>query len=319
MQIFRRVLPSLLILFISSHSWAVTELDCYQYEGCLVGAGSRSGQASANPSFGNQIRINPSAVPTEKGVGLEGILYRDEVDFSIVQGLGRVGAAISPSNSEETFFGPPGFELDNQLLERKQSNEKYPRQKYTFATAINLYRKMSGTLSNRSLQLGAMGRYNMNTKNVSPGAGLNGILGPFIFGGSIYDDQTRIEDTSIVPEQRTIYKYQVRTYSLGVSLNSLMLDYSVLRSEVPDSTNISTVKIATASLLVKRFIFTYSKRSEESERKSYNYLTRQLEVAKIKEDFFAGVQYNLAKDFMIGGLYNYYLLHEYTLTATYFF
>lgn len=97
--------------------------------------------ADGNPSYGNQIRLNPSAVPTEEGFGLEGILYRGEVDISLAKGTGRVGAAISPSNSEETFFGPPGIELDDDMYQRKYAADKFASNKVTLATAVNLIKK----------------------------------------------------------------------------------------------------------------------------------------------------------------------------------
>ncbi len=298
---------------------AATEIDCYKFAGCIGGSGSRGGQASTNPSYGNQIRINPSAVPTDKGIGLEGIMYGGETDFSIVQGLGRVGAAISPSNSEETFFGPPGFEMSDDFLERKQKGLKLPQQKYTLASAVNLIKKVDGGLKARSLQLGLMGRYNKLTKTISPGVGLNGTFGPLTFGASQYADETQVEDETFVPEERPVFKYQVKTYTGGLSLGSLLLDYSVLNVEVPQTGDVSTVKLLTASLLVKRMILTYSKRTEDSLRQSYNYATRQLETKQLKEDFFAGIQLNATNYLMVGLLYNYYLLHEYSLTATLFF
>jgi hypothetical protein len=315
-----RVLFTLFSFFIFSvSSFAETDSDCYKFVGCLGGSGGRGGQASTNPSYGNQIRINPSAVPTEKGVGLEGIFYNSETDFSIVQGLGRVGAAISPSNSEETFFGPPGFEQQSDLLERKTQGLKFPTQKYTLATAVNIVKKSGSGLKAKSLQLGVMGRYNKLTKTISPGAGLNGILGPLTFGASQYADETRIEDDSIPEDVRYVFKYQVKTYQGGISLGSLLLDYSVLRVEVPEIDNVYTVKLMTASLLVKRMILTYSKRTEDSLISYYNYSTKQLETQQIKEDFFAGIQLNATHNLMLGLLYNYYQLHEYSLTATYFF
>lgn len=317
-----RLLPSLLPIFLcalSSVAIAATELDCYKYEGCIGGAGGRSGEESANPSFGNQIKINPSAVPTEKGVGIEAILYKEDLDFSIVQGLGRVGAGISPSNNEETFFGPPGFETDNDLLDRKRSQNKYPKQKYTFASAMNVIKRTGGGLKSRSLQVGIMAKYNTKSYGTNGGLGMNGILGPFTFSGSIYDDETKIEDARIAEDQRNTYKYQVKTYSVGISLGSFLIDYSVLRSEVKDSGGIFGVRLLSGSLLVRRIILTLSKRIEDSNRSDYNYSTHALENKKIKEDYFAGLQLNFTKDLMAGLLYNYYQLHETSVIATYFF
>ena len=95
---------------------------------------SRSG--SGAPTRGSEVRLNPAAVPLEKSLGVEAIYYDNSVDLALVKGLGRVGAALSPSNSEETFFGPPGIELPADLLDRKQHQRKFPAQKLTLATAL---------------------------------------------------------------------------------------------------------------------------------------------------------------------------------------
>jgi hypothetical protein len=293
--------------------------------------GGRSNSASSNPSYGNQIRINPSAVPTEKGVGIEGILYQNDVDLALVKGLGRVGAAISPANSEETFFGPPGIELTEDYLTRKQEAEKYPSQKFTFATAFDLLKRRNSGLKSQSLQLGLMGKYNKYTHNISPGGGLSGVVGFFTFGGSLYNDETALDAPAALVDpmdplnptaessEKIVTTYQVQTYNLGVSLGSFLLDYSVLHMETTDTHEVSTVRIATGSLLVKKLIFTFSKRIEDSARPKYNFSTQQLEEQMVKEDYFGGIQANLTHNFLMGLLYNYYLLHEYSITATFFF
>ncbi len=295
---------------------AFSELQCYTFKGC---GGGRSNSSSSNPSYGNEIRINPSAVPTEKGVGLEGIVYKNEADFAFVQGLGRVGAALSPSNSEETFFGPPGIELEDDYLTRKQKENKFPNQKVTLATAFNLIKRQGTGIKSYGLQLGVMGRYNRLTHNTSPGGGLSGLIGPFTFGASMYDDETQFDLTNYGSVDKPVIDYKVQTYNGGISLGSVLLDYSVLQLQAPDAQETATVRLLTGSLLVKKIIFTVSKRTEDSTRKSYNYETKLLEAKQIKEEMFGGLQINATNNLMLGMLYNYYLLHEYSLTATLFF
>lgn len=122
-------MQALLFIFLYHQSThAYFEIDCYTSKNC-DGDQSKRTSSAGNPSFGNRININPSAIPTEDGTGLEGILYKGTVDFSLVRGTGRVGAAISPSNSEETFFGPPSIEFDSDYFERKLNSDKYQNQK----------------------------------------------------------------------------------------------------------------------------------------------------------------------------------------------
>lgn len=310
-----RIALFIFLQFVAVSAFALP-LDCYTFVGC---GGGRSSSASANPSNGNQIRINPSAVPTEKAFGLEGIYYNGDTDFSIAQGLGRVGAAISPSNSEETFFGPPGLEIEADMLERKQTSEKYPSQKYNFATAVDVIKRKGSGIKSYGFKLGVIAKYNKLTKTTHGGGGATIILGPFVFGGSAYNDETLLDYARFGINTQELIKYQVTAYSGGISLGSLLVDYSVLQMKEEESERISTVRLVNASLLVKKIILTASKRTEDSERLAYNYSTRALEPKQIKDEIFGGLQVNATQNFMVGVLYNYYLLHETSITATLFF
>ncbi|MEK2644314.1 hypothetical protein [Bdellovibrio sp. BCCA] len=258
-------------------------------------------------------------MPTDKGFGVEAIYFSGGGDFSLVRGNGRMGAALSPSNSEDTFFGAPGFETTEDFLDRKINKKKFPNQKYTLAAAFDLADRKGSGFNRYSLKLGAMAKYNTLTTAVSPGAGLNGIWGPFAVGYSLYGDETQLESGG----QKLVIKYQVQTYNVGLYLNSLILNYANLRLKTAEDSSfgeyIATVQLYTASLTLGKFILTASKRLEDSDAPAFNYDTEQLETRKIKEEYFGGVQYSLSKNFMLGVLYNYYLLREASATATLFF
>lgn len=286
------------------------------YDGVYDCGRSWSGSSSGNSSTGGKVKINPSAVPIENGLGIETIFFKSDVDFAIVRGNGRIGAAISPSNSEETFFGPPGFVLPEEILARKIAVTKYPNQKVTLATAFNIAEKNGSLLSSYSLRAGFMAKYNQRTHGVNPGFGVSGALGPFTFGGSVYNDETQLDYSDYGSLLTPAIRYQVRTYNVGLFLSSLVLDFSNLRVATPD---VSAVNLITASFFIKKIILTVSKRIEDSSRPYYNFETKTLEVKRIKEESFGGIQYSFSKNFMLGGLYNYYLLHEYSATATLFF
>lgn len=307
----------LLSLLMSSLGFA-KDLSCYIDVTCTSGA--RSG-STGNPSTGNQIRINPSAVPTQKGFGLEGIYFNSETDFSIVQGIGRIGAAVSPSNSDETFFGTPGLEITENLLDRKINDKKYPNQKINLATAMVLTEKNRTLFKSYALKLGVMAKYNRLTKNVNLGAGLSGLLGPLTFGYSNYNDESLLDYGLEGSDPTEIAKYRVQTYSVGVSVNSFLLDVSQLRYVDPqyDFAEESSVRIITLSFNYKKFIFTVSDRVENSYRPVYNYETKMLEEQFTKKDSFQAIQYIASKHVTVGLLHNYYLLRELALTATVFF
>lgn len=305
----------ILSLIMPIHSEA-EEINCYLLNQCTHW---RRTNTSANPSTGSQLKINPSAVPTEKGFGVEGIYYNQDTDLSFIRGNGRMGAAISPSNSEETFFGPPGFELSQELYNRKSQKEKFVGKKLTLATAFSLIEKNGSGLNKYNLKLGLMGKYNELTKNTTPGGGLSGAFGPISFGYSVYDDQALLDYGIYSTPSSELFKYRVQTYNIGVFLSSLALDYSNLRLETDDKLFISTVKLFTANLSLGRFVFTVAQRKEDSPTWAYNYETKQLEPQQIKENYFGGIQYNFSSNIMLGVLYNYYLLREYSGTVTLFF
>lgn len=306
---------AIVILFSFHHAKADFDLKCYLKDNC----NGKSGGTSSNPSTGGQVKINPSAVPTDAGYGIEGLFYKDEVDVALIRGTGRVGAAISPSNSDETFFGPPGFENTQDLYERKRLAEKYPNQKYTLAAAMNVVDSRGSGLKSFNLKLGAMIKYNKLTQAFTPGAGFNGVLGPITFGASMYGDQTQLTDPYYGDAVKTLIKYQVQTYNVGIFLSSFILDYSHLKLEVLEDPNPAEVTLLTASLLIDKFIITVAKRTEESQQLSYNYETKQLEQKLTKETYFGGVQYRVNKNIMLGLFNNYYMLREYSFSTTFFF
>lgn len=289
-----------------------TEQRCWEYSG-------RSTSAPAYPSNNARISVNPSAVPTDEGFGVETIVYRGYWDLSIVKGTGRVGAAISPSNGEESFFGPPGFEEQSVYYNRKARQEKYTQQKYALATAINLYSSKSDGLSRFSINAGVAGRYNKLTKALTPGAGLTGILGPLTFGFAYSQDETQIDPPLDQPGAAPhAFRSASETLSVGLYLNSLALDYSLMKI-YGEGLGQFNVGLFTASLLLKRAILTTSIRQELSNRWKFDRETNTLLDERTKTNLFLGAQVTVTKTVMVGVFYNYYLLDEISAGGTLFF
>jgi hypothetical protein len=289
-----------------------TKQRCWEYSG-------RSTSAPAYPSNNSRITVNPSAVPTDEGFGAEAIVYRGYWDLSIVKGTGRVGAAISPSNGEESFFGPPGFEERSVYLNRKARQEKYTQQKYVLATAMNLYSSKSDGLARFSLSAGVAGRYNKLTKAITPGAGLTGILGPFTFGFAYSQDETQIDPALDKPDVPAhAFRSSSETLSIGLYLNSLAIDYSLMKVYGEGLGNFQ-VGLLTSSLLLKRAILTASIRQELSNRPKFDRETATLLDESTKTNLFLGVQVTVTKTVMLGVFYNYYLLDEISAGGTLFF
>jgi hypothetical protein len=283
--------------------------------------GGSSSSSTSSTSRGTKIRLNPAVIPIAKGLGIETIYYDGSFDFALVKGLGRIGAAISPSNSEETFFGPPGIENSSDLQSRKEGHHKYDAQKYTLATAVGLFDNKRSGYDRLSINLGVMGKYNKRTSAITPGGGLSAIAGPVTLAYSQYSDQTQIDsiDGFGAPSSPT-YKYNVETYSVGAYIDSLAIDYSNLRTKLADVANgDSTVQVITVTWLLKRAILTAAQRTENNPLQTYNYDTHMLEYVDSKVEYFGGIQYAVFDPLLLGVFYNYYLERDLSFGATFFF
>ncbi len=268
------------------------------------------------PSTSSSININPAGVPVDEGFGLEAIVF-DGVDFALITGTGRVGAAISPSNDEEGFFGPPGLEPDPEYLERKMKEDKYKSPKINFATGFNVYNNKKKDLKQFRLNLGVIAKYNRVSNEIFGGGGVNAIIGPLTLGYAANNDKYVLEKEKYgLPEDMDI-PYDTQSFSVGIFLNSLAVDYSELRMDYGKEV-ISNVSLLTASVFVHRFILTASRRREDSFRPRYDFGSQMLEYDKIKYEHFGGVQMGVTKTIMFGVFYNYYLLREISFGLTLF-
>src|SRR5690349_20682479 len=126
-------------MFIFSFSTAQARRDaCIGIDEYCEGYSRASTSSPAYPSTSSSVSLNPAAVPTKKSLGLEVIYFKPSPDFALVTGTGRVGAALSPTSSEESFFGNPGFELPADYLQRHIEKKKFESKKIALATAVRL-------------------------------------------------------------------------------------------------------------------------------------------------------------------------------------
>lgn len=298
-------------IFLSIFSWSASAKLCNPFEEkCWLK--SNSSASPAYPSKNSQIRINPSAVPVEKGFGVEAIAFQGGVDFALIKGLGRVGAAVSPSNGEETFFGPPALVSDADYLLRMQEKKKYNSQKIALATAFSVYSNKRDGLKRLNLSLGIIGKYNQLTKGISPGAGVSLVGGPFTLGYSIAQDEHYLDEN-------TKQRYRTDTASVGIFLSSVAIDYSVLKLHYDQETAPITVTLLTGSLLLKRWILSIAGRQEQSPRGAYDFQRKTLVSEEFKHETFASVQYAITPTVLVGVFHNYYLLREFSAGLTLFF
>jgi hypothetical protein len=269
---------------------------------------------SAGPSKGDAVKLNPAEVPTERITGVETLLYKGAFDFALVKGLGRIGAAISPSNNDETFFGAPADEDLLGFEDRMISRTKYKSGKYAVATAVNLITNEGSGLRHFSLNLGVIGRYEVATTHIKPGVGVDAIMGPLYAAGSYYQDEVQINQFQ-GPGTLTL-NTTVTTISGGLSLDSVLIDYSLLQVSGDSEAKATVVTIAG---FVDRFILTVARREVISNKPAFDYSTQTLIPLTSKVEIFGGVQARVASFLVLGAFYNYYLLHEGSVGATVFF
>ncbi len=241
------------------------------------------------------------------------IYFKPSPDFALVTGTGRVGAALSPTSAEETFFGNPGFELSGDYLQRHIEKKKFVSQKIALATAVNVWSNKSSGLKKLSVNLGLLGRYNKITKSIKPGGGISAIAGPLTVGYAYAEDEFAIDDPTFIP-----FQYKTATYSVGLSLKSLAVDYSNLTLSAENGFVPIKIQLVTASLLLQKWIITAAQRTENSLRPEYDKTTQSLVFKEKKTDVFGGVQFAVHKKVLIGAFYNYYLLDELSVGLTVF-
>jgi hypothetical protein len=310
-----------LIFAFSESAFAFSEVDMLcnpDKNNCRQFGRKTSNTSPAYPSSGSSFNLNPSSVPTDDAFGIESINYRTEWDFSFVKGNGRIGAGISLSNNEETFFGRPAFEDDVTFLARKKTLSKYISQKNNLATAVTLVNNKKKGFRRFQLNLGVLGIYNKVSKNFSTGGGLSGIFGPFTFGFSTANDEYAFLNN--ITNKTTDYKYKNVLTSVGLAIGSFALDvskYTITSDQFTDS--LFEVSLITASVSHRKFIFSMGQRSEDSWRDEYDFDTQTLVAKQVKNESFYATQFSATKNLMFGVLYNYYLMREWTATATFLF
>ncbi|OUR99564.1 hypothetical protein A9Q84_00660 [Halobacteriovorax marinus] len=255
---------------------------------------------------------SPASMASVKGFGVEAITW-DGFEFSFVTGNGKVGAGVSSSNSDDTFFGNTAKELTEDYEGRIQSdNGKYKSKKYTFATALSLYKTKKGFFS---INLGLIGKYVEETSNIHLGGGLGLSLGPLNLGYSRFKDEgtaTTLDSNSL----RTATEFYVDSYSLGLNLPFITFDYTLFTNRI---STVEKVHIYSGGFFYRKFIFSYGRKLEISDRRKYDFENKAFYTYDRKWSSFAGVQYKFKKKWVAGLLSNYYLNQELSLILTGFF
>ena len=290
-----------------------TMCELLKLDPCPTSSSYRKSSSASLPTSSGGFNFNPSSIPTDKGFGLEILNFDGEQDIAIVTGTGRIGAAISPSSYEDSFFGNISYESYQKYLTRKQLGGKYKSNKMSFATAINIFNNKKSLLKSFSSNIGLIAKYNKDSKKFNWGAGLNLNISILSFGVTKYKDDYFIAADPIDFTSEDHQTYSVDTITIGVKLPHIVADYTYLRNkfEIFGFTSEDSISLLTATLFWKSFMFTYGNRKEVSVRPLYNFDTEAFEFAAEKNEMFLGVQYAINKHFILGLYNNYYLNRGY--------
>lgn len=285
----------ILAVFIPPEAWSRNTIcNKLKLKNCPWGSYSKSSQAS-HPTQSGGFNFNPSSIPTDKGIGVEVLNYNGDQDYALVTGTGRIGAAISPSNYEDSFFGNMSFEADDAYLGRKRAGKKYTSEKYSFATAVNLYDNKKKRAKTFRANAGLIAKYNNETSKFNWGAGLALEISLFSIGISRYkDDYLIIEDATVdnlfIQNYQNFERYEVETFTFGIKLPHVVADYTYLLNKF-DYFGIQkkdTITLVTMTVFWRSWMFTLGTRKEVSFRPFYNFKTELLETKDEKHESFFG-------------------------------
>gem|GEM_PF-2223531 len=306
-------LSLLCLALISFTAEANLELLCekLKIEGCKRRNFSRRSNASV-PTEQNSYRLNPSSIPTERGLGIETITDFQDYQAGIVTGTGRIGAAAGPNSIEDSFFGNMPIESTTEFQERMLNDKKYKSKKTVLAAAANIY---GGGKNKKLIKLnaGLIGRYNRDTKNFKSGLGGSLEVGIFSFGYSKYKDENFDRYYFMT------YPYDATIMTFGLKVPYFAMDYSIIDNTLANFDVRTTIRILSMTFFWRKWMFTYATRNEDSYRPRFDRETQTFEYVRRKSFGFLGVQYAVSDKFLIGLFDNYYLLNEITVGVTMFF
>lgn len=295
------------LIFFSLPTHAKRLCDIYSWMACPDAfAASRSTTATSLPLNSAAAPTNPASMSVDRGFGIETIMLGNSFDISLITGTGVIGSSFSVTNNEATFFGesPPEEVADN--IDRREAKNKYDSPKITGLFAFQLV----GAKKKNSfkLNLGVLGRYNTDTSTFTGGPGLSAAWGAFSVGAAQFTNDYYSPTTGLTQE------YDTQTFTFGVKVSNMAFDWTYIKN---DAVNWSRVRVLTATLFTKKFMFTYGSRQEESPYPAQVPVTLE-NLQDPRLDTFLAVQYLYKKNLIFGVYSNYYLLNSLSFGLTLF-
>jgi hypothetical protein len=317
-----------ILILTSSILWAKSPdlCDFLDLESCsgVTKQGRRTSSLSL-PSPATSALLNPSTVSFDRGLGLEMIHQNgNPLLFNLSSGTGKFGGALISSSLENSFFGNRTFELDDAFLERNIEKKQFKPKKLVLALGGKLIRRKQ-----LALDLGIILKRHTEIKRINPGIGLSGRIGPLTIGGAIYQDDfyyrldNHIDPTTGLPYS-TIYnsesyseRFTVATYSLGTKIENLSLDAGVIKTKYKLQEMDTEVHLYSSSYIYQNLMFNLAYRNEITPH--LKFIDGVLKPRSSKSAFFTGIQASLGRYLIVGTHYNYFLLDEFSFSATLYF
>ena len=276
------------------------------------------------PSNTTAVNLNPANVSFDRGMGLD-LMYQSSnpLLFSIASGTGKMGGALISGSMDNSFFGNRLPELNESLLERQENNKQFRNKKIGFALGGRLFSRKNATLD-----LGIIFKRHPEVKQINPGGGLSGRLWKIHFGASFYQDDSYVDLTKVIDTSTNLpysatyqkdflkEKFTVSTYTVGTRLGNLALDYGTIRSNLDFYGKPTNITLISGAYHFGNYLFNLALRKEKSQVPEYD--DGVLVEKKNKSETYAGVQYSINKHIIFGLNYNYFLLREFSLSATLF-
>jgi hypothetical protein len=317
-----------ILLLTPLASWAQRDLcDVLKIPNCSsVMRQVRRSSAQSYPSPGTAASTNPANVSFDRGLGVE-LIYQpgNNVNFNLASGTGKVGGALISSATENGFFGNRNIETDFSYMTRNDDQKQYRSKKLNLALGGRVLGKR-----NYTLDFGLLIKRHNDIKNVNLGYGASAKLGIFSFGAALYQDDFIIyqkdaityssgRNYDIIFNSAPSYseKFQVRTFSGGFRYKDFSFDAGFINVRYKVFPLESRIQILSASYAYKNLMFNIARRVENSPM--VKYINGDLKYQQEMTNYYMGIQTSVGKHLIVGTAYNYFLLREISLNATFFF
>lgn len=261
------------------------------------------------PDNNSAASINPARINIDKGLGIETIAYKGDIEANFASGNGRIGSAFSSSKTDGTFFGNTTKESTNAYETRKPARDAFDKNKQSFAFAYRILRNKDDIFE-YAFNIGYIVNYNKDTSLWGHGFGSSLTFGPLILSYSRQQDSYRNDNFSSEIE------YYIDTYGFGLNIGDFSFDY--IHIENNDNFN-DKVDLITGTWFTDYFMLTAGWRKEQSQLRDYDYELKSFKNSNVKKELFSGIQFSAGPYFLIGFYYNYYLNRNGSVSLTFFF